>query len=97
MSLASVFEMVRLSRQLPLAAALLDTIPGVSSAGDTAAGPPWVESEYSSSPPVYPSRKYGTKQVRSNYPSNTRRQPTPQASTGKPLSNKLPISSTNSL
>ena len=40
------------------AAFLLCNIGFVTSQRDSVAGPPWVESQYSSSPPVYPSRKF---------------------------------------
>ena len=45
------------AKWLPMAVLVAGNISLVSGQNDSAAGPPWIQSEYMSSPPVYPSRK----------------------------------------
>lgn len=50
-------NMLSSTRQIRLATTLLAAVHAVSGQNDSAAGPPWVESQYQTSPPIYPSRK----------------------------------------
>ena len=45
------------AKWLPMAVLIAGNVSLVNSQNDSAAGPPWIQSEYMSSPPVYPSRK----------------------------------------
>ena len=44
------------AKWLPMVALVAGDVALVSGQNDSAAGPPWIQSEYMSSPPVYPSR-----------------------------------------
>jgi hypothetical protein len=43
---------------LPMVALIAGDVALVSGQNSSAAGPPWIQSEYMSSPPVYPSRPF---------------------------------------
>ena len=51
------------AKRLLVAALLLHSVDSVFGQNGFVAGPPWIQSQYSSSPPVYPSRKSSTRQL----------------------------------
>ena len=60
LSVLIVADMGVHAKWLPMVALVAGEVSLASGQNSSAAGPPWIQSEYMSSPPVYPSRTFPT-------------------------------------